>query len=50
MCYLDSKYHGHHMILVEDTLLGTNISFSQGNFQDEFPIPQVGYVCSLEGM
>ena len=31
------------------TFLGTNISFSPGTFQDDFPIPQVGYVSSLEG-
>ena len=30
-------------------LLGTNISFSQGMFEGEFPFPKVGYVSSLEG-
>ena len=29
-----------------DTLLGTNISFSEGTFEDEFPFPKVGYVGS----
>ena len=32
------------------TLLGTNISFSQGMFEDDFPFPKVGYVSSLEGI
>ena len=34
------------------TLLGTNssISFSQNTFKDDFPIPQAGYVSSLEGI
>ena len=26
-----------------------NISFSQGTFEYDFPLPQVGYVGSLEG-
>ena len=29
------------------TLLGTNISHFDGTFEDDFPIPQVGYVNSL---
>ena len=29
------------------TLQATNISFSQGMFEDEFPFPKVGYVSSL---
>ena len=29
-------------------LLGTNISFSQGMFEDDFPFPKVGHVSSLE--
>ena len=28
----------------EGTLLGTNISHFKGTFEDDFPIPQVGYV------
>ena len=32
------------------TLLGTNISFSQGMFEDDFPFPKVGYVTFLEGI
>ena len=28
---------------------GTNISRFQGTFKDDFPLPQVGYVSSLEG-
>ena len=31
------------------TLLGTNISHFKGTFEDDFPIPQVGYVNSLVG-
>ena len=31
------------------TLLGTNISPWEVNFQDDFPLPKVGYVSSLEG-
>ena len=31
-------------------LLGTNISFSQGMFEDDFPFPKVGYVNFLEGI
>ena len=31
------------------TLLGTNISHSKGTFEDNFPIPKVGYVSSLGG-
>ena len=31
-------------------LLKINVSFSQGNFEDEFPFPKVGYVTSLEGI
>ena len=34
---------------VVSTLLQTNISPSQGTFEDDFPFPQVGYVSSLEG-
>ena len=30
-------------------LLKTNISPFQGTFEDDFPFPQVGYVCSQEG-
>ena len=33
----------------EGTLLGTNISHFKGTFEDDFPIPQVGYVNSLVG-
>ena len=33
-----------------DTLLGTNISHFKGTFEDDFPIPQVGYVNSLVGI
>ena len=29
--------------------MGTNISPSQGIFEDDFPFPNVGYVSSLEG-
>ena len=32
------------------TLQGTNISPKNGMFEDDFPIPQVGYVNSLEGI
>ena len=32
------------------TLLGTNISFSQGRFEDDFAFPKVGYISSLEGV
>ena len=32
------------------TLLGTNISFSQGMVEDDFPFPKAGYVSSLEGI
>jgi len=31
------------------TLLETNISHLKGTFEDDFPIPQVGYVNSLVG-
>ena len=31
-----------------NTLMGTNISFSPGMFEDDFPFPEVGYVSSLE--
>ena len=31
------------------TLSGTNISHFKGTFEDDFPIPQVGYVNSLVG-
>ena len=34
---------------VLNTLQGTNISFSQGAFEDDFPFLQVGYVSPLEG-
>jgi len=33
----------------KSTLLGTNISHFKGTFEDDFPIPQVGYVNSLVG-
>ena len=29
---------------------GTNISHFKGTFEDDFPIPQVGYVNSLVGI
>ena len=32
------------------TLLVTNISFQKGTFEDDFPVLQVGYVSSLEGI
>ena len=35
--------------LVSCTLLGTNISPSKVNFEDDFPFPKVGYVNSVEG-
>ena len=31
------------------TLLGTNISPTNGTFEDDFSFPKVGYVNSLEG-
>ena len=31
------------------TLQGTNISPQKWHFEDDFPIPQVGYVSFLEG-
>jgi len=31
------------------TLLETKISHFNGTFEDDFPIPQVGYVISLVG-
>ena len=37
----NGKYH---------TLLGTNISPPKGTFEDDFPIPMVGYVSSLENI
>ena len=30
------------------TFLGTNISPTQGMFEDHFPVPKVGYVSSLK--
>ena len=32
-----------------DTLQGTNISPPKGSFEDDFPLPKLGYVSSLEG-
>ena len=40
---------GFYFIWFKSTLLRTNISPTQGMFEDDFPIPQVGYVGSLEG-
>ena len=34
---------------LELTLQGTNISFSQGMIEDDFPFPKVGYVSFKEG-
>ena len=41
-----SVFGGELMVF---TLLGTNISFSQGMFEDDFPFAKVRYVSSLEG-
>ena len=37
---------GFYFIWFKSSLLRTNISPTQGMFEDDFPIPQVGYVGS----
>ena len=39
---------GSNLLFKPITLLGTNISPTQGMFEEDFPFPQVGYVSSLE--
>ena len=41
--FVDSMWLG-------DTLLGTNISPEKSIFEDYFPFPKVGYVCSLKSI
>ena len=36
--------------ILRRTLQGTNISPKNGTFEDDFPLPKVGYVNSLEGI
>ena len=38
------------VLIPKHTLQETNISHFKGTFEDDFPIPQVGYVNSLEGI
>ena len=43
------SWSGSSKNLTNVTLLGTNISPTQGMFEDDLPFPKVGYVNSLEG-
>ena len=47
--FLTNKKINQRWIYHYDAGPGTNISVSQGTFEDDFPFPQVGYVSSLEG-
>ena len=49
MCHCSAFMLSSEMAF-QNTLLGTNISHTNGTFEDDFPFPVVGYVSCLEGI